>query len=107
MVNNGRGTEALSCASGVASGEEEGPNAPSKLGTCWATSESRTTRSQRTTPVLPVCIAAAHGADSTRRRKSPEAPTTVPLVPVAHWERDDLVVGSLPIRADWRSRGPP
>jgi len=72
-----------------------------------ATSEPRTTRSQRTTPVLPVCIAAAHGADSTRRRKSPEAPATVPLVPVAHCERDDLVVGSLPIRADWRSRGPP
>jgi hypothetical protein len=35
------------------------------------------------------------------------APATVPLVPVAHCERDDLVVGSLPIRADWRSRGPP
>jgi hypothetical protein len=36
-----------------------------------------------------------------------ETPATVPLVPVAHCERDDLVVGSLPIRADWRGRGPP
>ena len=31
----------------------------------------------------------------------------MPLVPVAHGERDDLVVGSPPIRADWRSRGHP
>src|SRR4030095_14247375 len=53
------------------------------------------------------CIAAAHGADSTRRRKSLEAPATVPLVPVAHCERDDLVVGSSPVRENGGVHGPP
>jgi hypothetical protein len=33
----------------------------------------------------------------------PEAPATVPLVPVAHCGRDDQVIGSLPVRANWRS----
>ena len=49
--NNGRSKEALTCGSGVASGQDDGADAPSKLGTAGATSGPQMTGSQRTTPV--------------------------------------------------------